>query len=134
MQLSEPSFIVNSAGSNMEDVARLKRRREAIPERPRRFEAPTRKDCSCHERKLSGDQHDYLLARRAVQLGERTVVAVPVGRVSSLATEDSHEESQSRLRRLQQWICELLIKNQQLRRTLMEMKELESRENEGRNV
>jgi hypothetical protein len=46
---------------------------------------------------------------------KRTVIAVPVGRVSNLATEDSHEEWQSRLRSLQQWICELLIKNQQLR-------------------
>jgi hypothetical protein len=61
---------------------------------------------------------------------ERTMVAVPLGRVSNPATEDSHEEWQS----LQQWICELLIKNQQLRWELMEMKKLEPRENEGRNV
>jgi len=57
---------------------------------------------------------------------KRTAVAVPVDRVSNLATEDSREEWQTRLPGLQQWICELLIKNQQLRWALMEMKELES--------
>jgi hypothetical protein len=43
-----------------------------------------------------------------VNLVKRTVVAVPVGRVSNRAREDSHEEWQSRLRSLQQWICELV--------------------------
>jgi hypothetical protein len=65
---------------------------------------------------------------------KRTAITIPLGRVSNFATEDSQEDLQSRLRILQQWICELLIKNQQLRRTLMEMKELEPREDEGRNV
>jgi hypothetical protein len=59
------------------------------------------------------------------QLGERTVIAFPVDSVSNLATEDSQEEWQSRLRSLQRWICELLIKNQQLRWSLLEMKELQ---------
>jgi hypothetical protein len=53
------------------------------------------------------------------------VVAAPAGRVSALAMEDSHEEWQSRLRSLQQLICDLLIKNQQLRWALTEMEELE---------
>jgi hypothetical protein len=60
---------------------------------------------------------------------KRTAAAVPVSRVSNLATEDSHEEWQSRFRSLQQLICELLIKNQQLRWALMEMKELKSMSN-----
>jgi hypothetical protein len=34
----------------------------------------------------------------------------------------------------QQWICGLLLKNQQPRWALMEMKELDPRENERRNV
>jgi hypothetical protein len=58
-----------------------------------------------------------------------TAVAIPVNRVSNLATDDSREEWQSRLQSLQQWICELLIKNQQLRWALMEMKGLESMSN-----
>jgi hypothetical protein len=56
---------------------------------------------------------------------KRTVVATQVGHISNFVTEDSLEEWQSLLRSLQQWICELLIKNQQLRLALMEMKELE---------
>jgi hypothetical protein len=64
----------------------------------------------------------------------RIVAAVPAARVSNLATEDSPEEWHSRLRSLQRWICELLIKNQQLRCALMEMKDLVPRENEGRDV
>jgi hypothetical protein len=35
---------------------------------------------------------------------------------------DLQEEWETRLRTLQEWICELLIKNQQLRMELMEMK------------
>ena len=55
-------------------------------------------------------------------------VAAPVGH-STFATEDSHEEWQSRIRSMQQLICELLVKNQQLRWALMEMKALESMSN-----
>jgi hypothetical protein len=60
---------------------------------------------------------------------KRMAVAVPVGHVSNFATEDSHEEWQSRIRGMQQLVCELLVKNQQLRWALMEMKELESMSN-----
>jgi hypothetical protein len=56
-------------------------------------------------------------------------VAVPVRHVSKVATEDSHEEWQSRIRGMQQLVCELLVKNQQLRWALMEMKELKSMSN-----
>jgi hypothetical protein len=65
---------------------------------------------------------------------KRTAVAFPVDRVSNLAREDSPEEWQSWLLSLQQRICELLIKNQQLRWALMEMKKLEPGETEGRKV
>jgi hypothetical protein len=79
---------------------------------------------------LSGDQHDYLavwngiLASAPVNSVKRTAVTLPVDRVSNFARDSSHEEWQSRLRTLQQCICELLIKNQQLRWALIEMKEL----------
>jgi hypothetical protein len=63
---------------------------------------------------------------------KRMAVAVPVGRVSNFATEDSLEEWQNRLRSLQLLICELLVKNQQLRWALREMKELELRDDEDR--
>jgi hypothetical protein len=56
-------------------------------------------------------------------------VAVPGGHVSNFVTEDSHEEWQSRIRSMQQLICELLVKNQQLRWALMEMKALKSTSN-----
>jgi hypothetical protein len=44
------------------------------------------------------------------------------------------ERSQAKLLGLQQWICELLIKNQQLRMTLMEMKAAENEDGSGRNA
>jgi hypothetical protein len=138
MQSSEPSVIVTSTVSSTENVARLKRRHEAIPECPRRLEAPIRKDCNCLSAICAGSNMTTLLREipflldAPVNSVKRTMVAVPVGCVSNLATENSHEEWQSR--HLQQWICELLIKNQQLRWALMEMKEMEPRKNEGRNV
>ena len=52
-------------------------------------------------------------------------VTVPVGHVSNLATEDSGLALQGQLRSLQQLICELLLKNQELRWALMKMKECE---------
>jgi hypothetical protein len=78
MQSSGPSFIVivTSIGLSTEGMVQFKGRQEAIPECPRRFEAPTRKDCNRHERTLRGDQYDCLvlwnsvLARRAGQLDE----------------------------------------------------------------
>jgi hypothetical protein len=59
----------------------------------------------------------------------RAAVTVPLGGVSHAATEDSQEEWQSRLRSLEQWVCELLVKNQQLRWALMEMKGRQSMAN-----
>jgi len=43
------------------------------------------------------------------------------------------EEWQARLQGLQEWICELLIKNQQLRMALMEMKARGPGDDNGRN-
>jgi len=42
------------------------------------------------------------------------------GYSSEVSIEDLREEWQSRLRSLQDWICQLLIKNQQLRMALSE--------------
>jgi hypothetical protein len=61
-----------------------------------------------------------------VSSAKRATVTVPVDRVRNPAAEDSLEEWQTRLRSLEQWICELLIKNQQLRWALMEMEQLTS--------
>jgi signal transduction histidine kinase len=52
--------------------------------------------------------------------GERTVFTLSLTKNRSLPLEDP-KSGQSRLQSLQQWICELLIKNQQLRWALMEM-------------
>jgi hypothetical protein len=60
---------------------------------------------------------------------KRATVTVTVDRVRNPAAEDSQEEWQTRLRSLEQWICELLIKNQQLRWALMEMEQLKSMSN-----
>jgi hypothetical protein len=64
-----------------------------------------------------------------VNSAKRATVTVPVDRVRNPAAEDSQEEWQTRLRSLEQWICELLIKNQQLRWALMEMELLKSMSN-----
>jgi hypothetical protein len=56
-------------------------------------------------------------------------VTVPVDRVRNPTSEDSQEEWQTQLRSLEQWICELLIKNQQLRWALMEMEQPKSMSN-----
>jgi hypothetical protein len=58
-----------------------------------------------------------------------TEVAVPVDRVSNLCTGRFTRSVAE-----PQCICELLIKNQQLRCALVETKEREPRETEGRNV
>jgi hypothetical protein len=55
-------------------------------------------------------------------------VTVPVDRVRNPAAEDL-QEWQTRLQSLEQWICELLIKNQQLRWALMEMEQPKSMPN-----
>jgi hypothetical protein len=64
-----------------------------------------------------------------VNSAKRATATVPVDRVRNLAAEDSQEEWQTRLRSLEQWICELLIKNQQLRWALMEMEQRKSMSN-----
>jgi hypothetical protein len=61
-----------------------------------------------------------------VNSAKRATVTVAVDRVRNPAAEDSQDEWQTRLRSLEQWICELLIKNQQLRWALMEMEQLKS--------
>ena len=64
-----------------------------------------------------------------VNSATRATVTVPVDRVRNPEAEDSQEEWQTQLRSLEQWICELLIKNQQLRWALMEMEQLKSMSN-----
>jgi signal transduction histidine kinase len=60
--------------------------------------------------------------------GERTVFTLSLAKNRS-STLEGAEEWQSGLRSLQQWSCELLLKNQQLRWALMEMKEPDSMSN-----
>jgi hypothetical protein len=56
---------------------------------------------------------------------QHTAVADSVGCVSNLAAEDLMQHWQFQLQSLQEWICKLLIANQQLRWALEEMKEHE---------
>jgi hypothetical protein len=60
----------------------------------------------------------------------RNAAAVPVGRVSNLAAEALHNDWERQVQSLRQLICELLVKNQQLRWELMEIKEHELRDKE----
>ena len=53
--------------------------------------------------------------------------AAIAGYPPAMSINDSQEEWQMRLRSLQEWICQLLIKNQQLRMALMEVKAKEAR-------
>lgn len=53
---------------------------------------------------------------------------VITGYPSELSIEDLHNEWQCRLRSLQEWVCQLLIKNQQLRMALMEAQARRTRE------
>ena len=46
----------------------------------------------------------------------------PAGFIPDMLMDNPRQEWQDELRSLQQWVCELLIKNQQLRMALMEMK------------
>ena len=64
-----------------------------------------------------------------VNSATHATVTVAVDRAGNPAAEGSQEEWQTRLRSLEQWICELLIKNQQLRWALMEMEQLKSMSN-----
>jgi hypothetical protein len=51
--------------------------------------------------------------------------AVPLGRVSNHAAEVLHDDWERQVQSLRQLICELLLKNQQLRWALTEMREHE---------
>ena len=62
---------------------------------------------------------------------KHNATAVPLGRVSSLAAETLHADWERQVQSLRQLICELLVKNQQLRWALMEMKAHELRDKEG---
>ena len=62
---------------------------------------------------------------------KHNATAVPLGRASNLAAEASHDDWERQVQGLRQLICELLVKNQQLRWALMEMKEHELRNKEG---
>jgi hypothetical protein len=53
---------------------------------------------------------------------------------SDLSADSPGEEILIRLRSLQEWICELLIKNQQLRMALMEAKSREQVDGDGCNA
>jgi len=53
--------------------------------------------------------------------------------LSDLLVDGLQEEWQARLQGLQGWICELLIKDQQLRMALMEMKARGPGDDNGRN-
>lgn len=59
----------------------------------------------------------------AVNSAKGKAAAVPPGRVSKLAAGALHDDWERQLQSLQQLICELLVKNQQLRWALMEMNE-----------
>lgn len=58
----------------------------------------------------------------------RNAAAIPVARVSNLEAEALHDDWEGQVQSLRQLICELLVKNQQLRWALMEMKEHEVRD------
>ena len=62
---------------------------------------------------------------------KRNAAAVPLGRVSNIAAEASHDDWERQIQSLRQLICDLLVKNQQLRWALMEMKEHELSDKEG---
>jgi hypothetical protein len=51
--------------------------------------------------------------------------AIPIGVVSNLAAEALHHDWERQVQSLRQLICDLLVKNQQLRWALMDMKEHE---------
>jgi len=63
----------------------------------------------------------------------RGAVADLTDLLPDLLVDGLQEEWQARLQGLQEWICELLIKNQQLRMALMEMKTRGPGDDNGRN-
>jgi len=58
----------------------------------------------------------------AVALVSQRMLGASAEWASDLPTEDLREASEIRIRSLEEWICELLIKNQRLRTELMELK------------
>jgi hypothetical protein len=65
---------------------------------------------------------------------KETAITDSIDSLPDRFVDSIHEGWQANLASLQEWICELLIKNQQLRMTLMEMKTTEMREVGGRNA
>jgi hypothetical protein len=66
--------------------------------------------------------------REATNAMQQTVAADSVGFPIDAAQQSAQDVWQIRLNSLQQWVCELLIKNQQLRMALTEIK---AREQQG---
>jgi hypothetical protein len=64
----------------------------------------------------------------------RRAGAASAGCLSDLSVEVMQEPWQAKLEGLQEWIYELLIKNQQLRMKLMEMKARELGDDNGHNA
>jgi len=71
---------------------------------------------------------DAATLARSTPMSARTEVP------SDLSADSPGEEILIRLRSLQEWICELLIKNQQLRMALMEAKSREQVDGDGCNA
>jgi hypothetical protein len=86
---------------------------------------------------LRGDHMTILLPESSfsqnapANSAKRNAAAVPLGRVSNLAAEALHDDRERQVQSLRQLICELLVKNQQLRWALMETKEHEIRDKKG---
>jgi len=74
----------------------------------------------------------YIRDVMAVHQREEPFVHAPLG--TALPDQTREEEWQERLRCAQQWICELLIKNQQLRMSLESAKARERGDQYGRHV
>jgi hypothetical protein len=86
---------------------------------------------------LRGDHMTILLPESSfsqdapINSMKHNAAAVSLGRISNLAAEALHDDSERQVQSLCQLICELLVKNQQLRWALMETKEHELRDKEG---
>lgn len=65
---------------------------------------------------------------------EQTDAADLTDLLSNQFLEFTRERWQEKLLGLQEWVCELLIKNQQLRMTLSEMKARQQEDADGRNA
>jgi hypothetical protein len=71
---------------------------------------------------------------RVQRLSNASVAESRYEQPNQQANRELEEEWQDRLRSLQRWICELLIKNQQLRMSLELATAAERREPGGRNL